>query len=114
MSFLTRLFGTTATSTEILCPHCERSMDAGHDVEACARKRMSRRYFFGVLGGAAAVLAMPAGLVKAPTDYSLSIRMIRNYDPLVDAMITRLDVLYGFARIAPGRVQLGSACSTGF
>jgi hypothetical protein len=59
MNFLSRLFGKSEASTEVLCPHCERSMDAGHNVDACARARMSRRCFFGLMGGAAAVLAMP-------------------------------------------------------
>jgi hypothetical protein len=67
MSFLTRLFGKTQTSTEILCPHCERSMDEGHDAETCARKGMSRRIFFGVLGGAAAAVAIAPALVKPGT-----------------------------------------------
>lgn len=64
MSLLTRLFGKTAGSTEILCPHCERSMDAGHDAEACARKGMSRRYFFGLMGGAAAAVVVAPALPK--------------------------------------------------
>lgn len=33
-------------------------MGSGHDVDACARKRMSRRYFFRVLGGAAAAVVI--------------------------------------------------------
>jgi hypothetical protein len=37
----------------ILCPHCERGIDGPHDLDACRRKRMSRRSFFGTLLGAA-------------------------------------------------------------
>ncbi len=43
-------------------------MEAEHDVAACARKRMSRRHFFGVLGGAAVAIAQP---VRPPGDGSL-------------------------------------------
>lgn len=46
----------------IYCPRCEKPLE-GHDDGACAR-RMSRRFFFGVVGGgivaAQAVVALPA------------------------------------------------------
>ncbi len=41
----------------IYCPHCEKPLE-GHDAGACRRK-LSRRYFFGLLGGAVAALALP-------------------------------------------------------
>lgn len=45
----------------IYCPRCEKPLD-GHDEGACAR-RMSRRFFFGVVGGglvaAQAIVAQP-------------------------------------------------------
>lgn len=87
MSLFSRLFGKTESSTEILCPHCERSMGAGHDVDACARKRMSRRYFFGVLGGAAAVLA------GAHADLSLDLDALtdRYIQPAVAALVDRIN-----------------------
>lgn len=81
MSLLSRLFGKTEASSEILCPHCERSMDVAHDVDACARKRMSRRYFFGIVGGAAALLAIPHPKLHTAIDVgfgnSLTILTIR-------------------------------------
>lgn len=69
MSFLSRLFGKTESSAEILCPHCEKAMEQDHDVDACARKRMSRRFFFGVMGGAAVASVIVPPL--APTLLSL-------------------------------------------
>ncbi len=74
MSLLSRIFGNR--ESEILCPHCERTMEPGHDTDACARKRMSRRFFFGVMAGAAVAVAAPqkpllvdgiTGLKIAPT-----------------------------------------------
>jgi hypothetical protein len=38
----------------ILCPHCEREIEGPHNADACRRKRMSRRRFFGTLFGAIA------------------------------------------------------------
>lgn len=50
---------------QIICPHCERSM-AEHDAEHCRRK-MSRRFFFGVAFGglAAGVAAKSAELPRS-------------------------------------------------
>ena len=31
----------------VLCPHCEKALGAEHDEKAC-RRRMSRRFFFGL------------------------------------------------------------------
>jgi hypothetical protein len=45
----------------LVCPRCEKALE-GHDEAECAR-RMSRRYFFGVAAGAAAVIA---GAVNLP------------------------------------------------
>jgi hypothetical protein len=56
MNILSRLFPSKPVA--LLCPHCEREMAEGHDVDACARKRMSRRFFFGVMGGAAVAAAV--------------------------------------------------------
>lgn len=50
MSLIHRIFGN---SDGLICGRCERSLE-GHDDAACAR-RMSRRFFFGVCAGAAAV-----------------------------------------------------------
>ncbi len=60
MSILTRIFGKTEESAEILCPHCENAMAPDHDVDRCARKRMSRRFFFGTMAGAAVAVALPS------------------------------------------------------
>ncbi len=46
MGLIQRLFGL---GQGILCPNCEKPIE-GHDDSAC-RRRMSRRYFFGALGG---------------------------------------------------------------
>ena len=48
MNIIKRLWGKSEESAEILCPHCEHAMEPGHKCSA-----MSRRYFFGVLAGAA-------------------------------------------------------------
>jgi hypothetical protein len=50
MSFLSLLRG--ASESRLICPRCEKPLD-GHDDQACQRK-MSRRYFFGMFGAAAA------------------------------------------------------------
>lgn len=42
----------------VICPHCEKEIEEGHDMVTCARKGMSRRYFFGMLGATAAALAL--------------------------------------------------------
>jgi hypothetical protein len=39
----------------LYCGRCEKPLE-GHDERAC-RRRMSRRYFFGVIAGAAAALS---------------------------------------------------------
>ena len=59
MGILTRLFGKSEVSTEVLCPHCEEAMGPYHDVDRCARKGMSRRFFLGGLGGLAVIAAAP-------------------------------------------------------
>lgn len=63
MSILSRFFPSKLAA--LLCPHCEKEMAEGHNVDACAKKRMSRRFFFGVMGGAVAVAAV-APHVKLP------------------------------------------------
>ena len=70
MNLISRLFGKSEVSAEVICPHCERAVSEGHDIELCARKRMSRRYFFGALGGvaagAAALVAVPEPVIEVP------------------------------------------------
>jgi len=65
MSLIHRLFGAESDAA-VLCPRCERAME-GHDEAACQR-RMSRRYFFGLVG-AAAVTSVAAPSVGG--DFSL-------------------------------------------
>jgi hypothetical protein len=49
----------------IYCPHCDKPLGESHDDKGCNR-RMSRRYFFGVIAGAvAAVQASQAHTSKA-------------------------------------------------
>ncbi len=109
MSLLNRLFGKSDASSELLCPHCERAMEAGHDVERCARKRLSRRHFLGALGGAAAALAVkpvvkPRGLFNPAADIGgqwkagklgISMRWITQYDVGAGLLVSRMDVLHG-------------------
>jgi hypothetical protein len=65
MNLIQRLFGKSQESAEVLCPHCERAMEAGHQ---CAG--MSRRFFFGAMAGAAAgaavLVTLPPPVVLAP------------------------------------------------
>jgi hypothetical protein len=70
MSLLSRLFPPKPAA--LLCPHCEREMSEGHDVDACARKRMSRRFFFGVMGGAAVAVAV-APQIESFGDWTVQI-----------------------------------------
>ncbi len=42
-------------SSGLICPHCEKEL-AEHDQRECTR-RMSRRFFFGLMGGAVAAVA---------------------------------------------------------
>lgn len=54
------------TKVGLICPRCEKPLE-GHEDSAC-RRRMSRRYFFGALGGlAVAAVAIPkvAGITSA-------------------------------------------------
>ncbi len=60
MSLISRLFGKSDEPAEILCPHCEKAMAPDHDVDRCARKGMSRRFFFGTMAGAAVAVALPS------------------------------------------------------
>jgi hypothetical protein len=82
MSILSRLFPSKPAA--LLCPHCEREMADGHDVERCARKRMSRRFFFGVMGGAAVAVAggphvkIPTGGLFDPVENCFDAYLSRN------------------------------------
>jgi hypothetical protein len=57
---LRKLF--TPKTTGLVCPRCEESLE-GHDEGACAR-RMSRRYFFGVVGGGLVAAAVAPQIAK--------------------------------------------------
>jgi hypothetical protein len=52
----------------LICPRCERSLE-GHDPKACARK-LSRRFFFGLAGGALAALAVAPEVAKAAAQHA--------------------------------------------
>jgi hypothetical protein len=62
--------------SQLICPRCEKPLD-GHDDGGCAR-RMSRRFFFGVVGGGilaaqAAPLAEPRTVLTATAgDWTLN------------------------------------------
>lgn len=71
MTLLSRIFGNR--ESEILCPHCEETMETGHDLKACARKRMSRRFFFGVMAGAAVAVAVAPQAPAAIEDWTVTI-----------------------------------------
>jgi hypothetical protein len=93
MGLLSRLFGKSDTSSEILCPRCERPMDAEHDAEACARRGMSRRFFFGILGGATVVAAMPA--LPAPDVWTVTIETGPSYEAgILTPRVIEQEVLY--------------------
>lgn len=51
----------------VICPHCEKEIEEGHDMAGCARKGMSRRVFFGIFGASAAALALRSNGVPLPT-----------------------------------------------
>ncbi len=65
MKLISRLFGKSEATSETLCPHCEKAMEAGHKCAA-----MSRRFFFRMLGGVAAggaiLGALPAAVEGSP------------------------------------------------
>jgi hypothetical protein len=52
----------TPKTTGLVCPRCEESLE-DHDDTACAR-RMSRRYFFGVVGGGLVAAAVGPQIAK--------------------------------------------------
>ena len=65
MNFLQRLFQSrTEAAPRLVCPHCEREMAENHDLDACARRFMSRRFFFGVVGAGVATAALAPQLAK--------------------------------------------------
>lgn len=68
------LRGLFSSPSALVCPHCEREMEEGHSVDACARKRMSRRFFLGAIGGAAASLVVAPVLpqIIGPGEITLS------------------------------------------
>src|SRR5947209_8756680 len=43
---------------KLLCPHCERELDERHRKDGCST-RFTRRFLFGLLGGATAAMALP-------------------------------------------------------
>ena len=42
----------------LICPHCERPMDEKHRRDGC-KGRFTRRFFFGLLAGIGAAVALP-------------------------------------------------------
>lgn len=42
---------------EVICYRCEKELGPNHDEERCARKGMSRRFFFGLVGASSLALA---------------------------------------------------------
>ncbi len=69
----------------ILCPNCEKPIE-GHNDSAC-RRRMSRRYFFGALGGGIAAAAIAPTIIGDLSEQP-SIRVIH------DLSTTNLDVIF--------------------
>lgn len=49
--------GDRLVRMNLVCPHCERPLE-GHEDKAC-RRRMSRRWFLGALGGVVAAVVLP-------------------------------------------------------
>jgi hypothetical protein len=91
MSILSRLF--LSKPTALFCPHCEKDMAEGHDVDRCARKGMSRRFFFGIVGGAA-VAAVIAPKLRVMTDdpgYDVSEVTLRYINPSLRVFADRVD-----------------------
>lgn len=58
--------------TGLICPFCEKAIE-GHDEAACER-RMSRRFFFQVAAGAAAVAVISPTIITSLTDSLVSPR----------------------------------------
>ncbi len=94
MNLIQRLFGS-ATDATVLCPRCERAM-AGHDDAECSRK-MSRRFFFRTVGGAAAgvALAPPIAIVWAedaiPNGGVITSATAIDFTPTVDLVALQLE-----------------------
>lgn len=64
MKLFPKFKGQVQRSCMMVCPRCETTLE-GHNEKACER-RMSRRYFFGVAAGAAAVLGLAEALPNKP------------------------------------------------
>lgn len=78
---------------ELICQRCEKPL-AGHDEEACAR-RMSRRFFFQAVGGAAAAVAiaqvLPAVVDVDAAASALGYRAAQSIDAI---LVKHLNTLY--------------------
>jgi hypothetical protein len=78
-------------------------MSEGHDVDACARKRMSRRFFFGVMGGAAVAVAVAPTIEQQLREHFI-LPAVRHDELLTIQMITAeiLEVLRGNLKTVSG------------
>lgn len=78
---------------ELICPRCEKPL-AGHDEEACARK-ISRRFFFQAVSGAAAAAAiaqvLPAVVDVDAAASALGYRAAQSIDAM---LVNHLNTLY--------------------
>ncbi len=108
MNIIKRLFGKSDESGEVLCPRCEREMEPGH---VCAG--LSRRFFLGVSGAAAAALVLPTAAldIGAPDEWIASGESLLGggFSPDINAIIARLvdqrkDWVYDTLELAPGTV----------
>jgi hypothetical protein len=78
VNLIRRLFGKSdgpEDSGALICPHCERAMEAEHKCAA-----MSRRFFFGLAAGAAVAVPVAAEIAK-PRTVEVPRQLVKLVDP---------------------------------
>lgn len=72
MNIIKAIKSVLAKNTGLICPRCDKSTE-GHDEKACER-RMSRRYFFGVMASAVAAVGAVGALPRSGVEIARGYR----------------------------------------
>lgn len=90
VGLIRRIFGIAEKAGDsIACPYCERALGIEHDDAECRRKQ-SRRFFLGALGGAAAVAVFsPSALLP---EQGLPLAIVRGFDQRGNHFLTRQEI----------------------